>query len=358
MVLESLMRSVYSMFSIQRQIVFLSALGILLATFLLGAYTSTGTRTHSAILKYFSSENQPNRQLHLLLPATASTLNFCRLLLSSTVTGYPDPIIIGWDGHGLYDGAKSHLFKISETLAYLNNLPASNDDDLVLLIDAYDVWLILRPEVMISRYFELLQRSNERLQSTGLHGRMHGGAEIRNTLFWGPDKVCWPTENQRAACWAVPDSPLPKNAFGPDTDAWMVLNRQVTQLTPNYSIPWANHCRMSRPRWLNSGTLIGPVRDMRDMFNATMQKVLETFDEKYEYKNSDQYYFQNVWGEQEVERTKLRTGEIHSPLVGFYTNGNPLPGQVPKVPTGRRTEYHISIDYNATLFQTAAGKIA
>lgn len=166
-------------------------------------------------------------------------------------------------------GAKSHLFKISETLAYLNKLPASNDDDLALLIDAYDIWLILRPEVMISRYFDLLEKSNERLQFQGLFGRQHGGAEIRNTLFWGPDKICWPVESWRAACWAVPQSPMRQNAFGPDTDTWMVLNRYVYCCrTPccGPRVIQVNCCCDVRPRWLNSGTLIGPVKDMRDMF--------------------------------------------------------------------------------------------
>jgi hypothetical protein len=215
------------MFSLQRHVVLLAASGILIATVLFGAYTTQWSRPQNILSDYFYFKERPNRQLHLLLPATASTLNFCRLLLSSTITGYPDPILIGWDGHGKYDGSKSHLFKISETLAYLNNLPASNDDDLVLLIDAYDIWLILRPDVIISRYFDLLERSNARLQSQGLYGRQHGGAEIRNTLFWGPDKICWPVESRRAACWAVPESPLRRKAFGPDTDTWMVLNRYV-----------------------------------------------------------------------------------------------------------------------------------
>lgn len=54
-----------------------------------------------------------------------------------------------------------------------------------------------------------------------------GGADIRNTLFWGPDKTCWPPDFSRAACWAVPESPLRRKAFGPDTDKWMVLDRYV-----------------------------------------------------------------------------------------------------------------------------------
>ena len=215
------------MFSLQRQVVLLAVTGILLATILFGVYTSAWSRPHDFLSDLFNFNQQKSRQLHLLLPATASTLNFCRLILSNTITAYPEPILIGWDGHGRWDGAKSHLFKVSETLVYLNSLPASNDDDLVLLIDAYDVWLVLRPEVMIARYFELLKESNERLRSLGIYGKQHGGADIRNTLFWGPDKTCWPNDNRRAACWAVPDAPMRKKAFGPDTDSWMVLNRYV-----------------------------------------------------------------------------------------------------------------------------------
>lgn len=321
------------MFSVHRQVILLAALGILIATFLFGAYTSSLGKSHDAISKLYNPNDRSSRQLHLLVPATASNLNFCRLLLSSTITGYSDPILIGWGGHGLYDGAKSHLFKISETLDYLNNLPASKDDDLVLLIDAYDIWLILRAEIMISRYFDLLRESNERLESLGLYGRNHGGAEIRNTLFWGPDKICWPPEAQRVACWAVPESPMEKQAFGPGTGTEM---------------------RLYLPRWLNSGTLMGPVKDMREMFNATMKKVQETFDENYRGKDSDQNYFQNLWGEQEFERLRLKDGVVHAPIVDKYPNGDPAYGWMPNIPPGRRTEYHIGIDYNSTLFQTNA----
>ena len=103
---------------------------------------------------------------------------------------------------------------------------------------------------------------------------------------------------------------------------------------------------------------MGPVKDMREMFNATMQNVEQTFDDNYQYKDSDQYYFQNVWAEQEIERTRLSTGEIHAPFVGHYSNGQPAQGKIPKIPAGQRTEYRIAIDYNATLFQTAAGKLS
>lgn len=261
-------------------------------------------------------------------------MNFCRFLLSSIVTGYPEPILIGWGGHGEWDGAKSHLFKISETLAYLNSLPPSQDDDLALLLDAYDIWLLHRPSVMISRYYTMKKRSNDRLRAEGLLGREHRGAKIENTLFWGADKTCWPWDNGRAACWSVPESTMDPKAFGPDTDTWMVPNR---------------------PKWLNSGTLMGPVKDMRAMFNATLEMVHRTFDESYANRNSDQYYFSDLWGEQEIERVRLRDGVVKPPMISIDTNGRPKAGRMPDIPRDRRTEFHISLDYEVDMFQTAAG---
>ncbi len=87
-----------------------------------------------------------------------------------------------------------------------------------------------------------------------------------------------------------------------------------------------------------------------------MEIVEQTFDEKYKYHDSDQFYFQNLWAEQEVERTRLRDGVVHPPFVGNYRNGQPVRGWMPKIAKGQRTEYRVALDYNATLFQTAAGK--
>lgn len=209
---------------LQRQVTLIATVLVLLIT-LWFAFASSSVQ--SQVLDTFRSVPQVDRELHLLLPATAANLNFCRLLLSSTITQYPEPILIGWGGHGAYDGAKSHLFKISETLAYLRTLDSSHDDDLVLVVDAYDILMIMPPAVMISRYNELMTKSNARLESQGIHGKSLGGEQIRNTLYWGPDKICWPGTSARAACWAVPEAPMPAKAFGPDTDTWMVLNRYV-----------------------------------------------------------------------------------------------------------------------------------
>lgn len=269
-----------------------------------------------------------NPQFHLLLPATASNVNFCKLLLSAAVTGYPNPILLGWEGHGQYNGSKSHLFKITETLAYLNRLPPSADEDLVLILDAYDIWLQLPPDVLIERYHVAIEKGNARLGSEGTYGVDHGGAQIKQSILFGPDKTCWPDDERRAACWAVPESTLPSDAFGPGTDTWVVPNR---------------------PRWLNSGTIMGPAKEMRAMFNATNSILRRKFNEEYEFRNSDQFYFQEMWTEQEIGRSMLRDGKVDAPKVKENVYGI-----LPFIPEGLRTEFHVTIDYESDAFQTSA----
>lgn len=297
-----------------------------LAILIIGIFsTSLGSPAATFLTSPFKAASP---QFHFLLPATASNVNFCKLLLSAAVTGYPNPILLGWQGHGQYNGSESHLFKISETLAYLDDLPPSSDNDLVLVLDAYDIWLQLRPDVLIKRYYTAIEKANNRLKEEGIHSAEYGGAKVQQSILFGPDKICWPEDKRRAACWAVPESSLPADVFGPATDSWTVPNR---------------------PRWLNSGTIMGPAKDMRDMFAATMDVVRRKFDDAYTLRNSDQYYFQEMWAEQEVGRLMLRDGKVDAPAIK-----EDLYGILPDTPKGIRTEFHVAMDYESDVFQTAA----
>jgi hypothetical protein len=99
--------------------------------------------------------------LHLVIPASSAKPNLCRSLLSAAVLDYPLPVLINWAMEEDPDNEyKMHLAKISGILEYLRGLPPRNDKDLVLVVDGYDVWFQLRPEVLIQRYFEInAQRS-------------------------------------------------------------------------------------------------------------------------------------------------------------------------------------------------------
>jgi hypothetical protein len=89
------------------------------------------------------------------------------------------------------------------------------------------------------------------------------------------------------------------------------------------------------------------------MFKATMTMVEREYDPEYEYRNSDQLYFQDVWADQELARIRLRDGGVRPPILRHQSNGDPIRGEM-RNETKERTEYHVSIDYTGHLFQTAA----
>lgn len=301
-----------------------AALVVISGPFLFGLHFST---IRSASLDILSSSSH-TRTLHLLVPATGANLNFCRLLLSAAVTGYPEPILIGWEGRGIYNGTESHLFKITETLAYLRSLPPSAGNDLVLLVDGYDIWLQLRPDVMLSRYAKVLETNDKRVRNDGILGKQTDGAKVRNSIVFGPDKIHWPQGKLDAAVWAAPESTLPRKAFGVNTDTDM---------------------HTVRPRYLNSGTIMGPVKDVRDMFAATLDMLSAKYDAEWTYRNSDQFYFAEVWAEQEINRRKLQYGDQYAAKPKSI-NKDII---IPDIPAWKRTEYHICLDYESELFQAA-----
>lgn len=269
-------------------------------------------------------------KFHYLIPASNPNVRLCYNLLSSAATRYPVPMILGYNGTGEFDAAITHLAKLRSIKRHLDSLKKSEDDDLVMIVDGYDVIQQLPPEVVIERYFEIAGREDKRTATRfGITPEQVRKENLHTTVFFGPDKVCWPIDYRQARCWAVPSSNLPEDAFGP--------------------LSGTGEMYLNDPRWLNSGTIIGPVSDVRDLFHAVMQEVEATYDEEYEFKESDQYYLSNVWGRQEYFRSKkaFKGGEVPD---------GPDDRIIPtKATKNQVTEFHVGIEYESALFQTRAG---
>ena len=288
-------------------------------------------------------------------------------------------MIIAWDQsieeskqEGLWGGG-THLFKISKVLEWLQNLAPEHDDDLVVMMDGYDIWFQLRKELLLERYHQVNAAANKRI-----HDRMGRAASIEGinqTIIFGSGKRCFPNEIHTIACWPVPPSPLPKDMYGGNTD------------TTIGSFPklWTS----TRQKFLNSGFIMGPAKDMRALFTQASSKVTQLGDDpepddngsrwsEKVYHSSDQSIFNMIFGEQEYQREILRLRHlswVFTPLLklkqflGYDLSatadtleGNPIKSilnppwshATPPTLEGAPREFHIGLDYWSTLsFQTA-----
>ncbi|RCI12259.1 hypothetical protein L249_1339 [Ophiocordyceps polyrhachis-furcata BCC 54312] len=269
-------------------------------------------------------------RLHYLVPASQPNLQLCYNLVSSIVNRYPVPMLLGWNGVGELDAAQTHLAKLRAMKRYLHSLPEQEDDDLAVIVDGYDIIHQLPAEIVVERYFDVANRADgqlaDRLNMSVADAR---NGNLRQTLFWGPDKICFPFDPRAPRCWAAPPSPLGVNAFGPKTGN--------------------GEFEFNDPRWLNSGTVIGPVHDLRRLIDETMDEISATYDPHYDLRESDQYYVSNVWARQEYWRSKRRA-------VGGDVSGGPQDRVLPEKRSEKHeTELHVAIDYESHIFQTKAG---
>lgn len=266
-------------------------------------------------------------------------MKLCYNVVSAAVNRFPAPLLLGWKGEGEMDAAETHLAKLRAIQIYLQGLSTDEDDDLVLIVDGYDIIMQLPVEIMIERYFTIQRDADARLAERFQLsvGELHEQG-IRNTIFWGPDKICWPIEWAAPRCWAVPGSHLDEHTFGPNQgDGGMVTND---------------------PKWLNSGTVIGPVGDMRTYINVTMAEIARTYDANFENSESDQYYLANVWGRQEYHRSRqvvAARGDAANTSAWLESGDEEHKLPEPLVVEGEPTELHIGIEYESALFQTKAG---
>ncbi|KAK2062797.1 hypothetical protein LY76DRAFT_258993 [Colletotrichum caudatum] len=273
-------------------------------------------------------------RFHFLIAASAPNLQFCRALVSSTVNRFGAPVIAGWNATGENDAALSHLAKIRVVSKYLEELPKSSNDDLFLMIDGYDVLLQFGPDVLIDRYFKASEQEDERIiQQLGPQKAETLAGPLGRHIFFGADKVCWPVDWRRPACWAAPPVPnMDGREFGPLTNA-------------------AEDMAFNHPRWLNSGTIMGPVKELREMLRATLDLISQVYDPEYEFRESDQFYMSDVWGLQELERIRMQKDENPEAVV----MQPPEDGFVPRLEPAFSYNFHIALDYWSLMFQTWAG---
>lgn len=271
--------------------------------------------------------------MHYLLPATDSNELFCIVVTSLLLNRYPVPYIVGWRGEGKFDAKAAHVAKLRSIQRYLTTLPhGGHDDDLVMVGDGHDVMAQLPVEVMVERYFQLMADADVRLADRfGISVEEAHQRGLRQTLLWGADKMCWPALYEELQCTraVIPPSTLPRGGLGPKTD-----NGDHTY---------------AHPLFLNSGSVIGPLGDMRDFFDAAVAEMESTYDPEFKYKDSDQIYIARLFGRQEASRAERIAAEEAVPRG----NGTKSAPEFEEEDNKKNvTEHHITLDYESAFVQT------
>jgi hypothetical protein len=250
------------------------------------------------ITDYIFSNNAKPAYFHVLIPANKGSPEVCKTIFSAALLDYPTPRLINWgkeyeDPDVAYGGA--HIAKIEGVLEFLNLLGPPSDEEMVLIIDGFDTWFQLRPSTLLDRYHAINDRANKRIAARiGSAGMKSTERPIRQTVVFAAQKRCWPASQDDSECYAVPESDLPTDIYGPLTD----------QDSGDQEAPFTKY----RQRYLNSGTIMGPVGDIKRIFNAALVKAKE----QPASRGSDQAAFAALFGAQEYQRELIRAEHLTS----------------------------------------------
>ncbi|KPM36350.1 hypothetical protein AK830_g10223 [Neonectria ditissima] len=199
--------------------------------------------------------------------------------MSAVALGYPVPTLLNWRreyNRPAWHFAGSHIAKLESLLGAIDALlddGGSGDarhDDLAVLVDAYDVWFQLPPDVLVQRYHQINREADERNRNTWRNFTRAGEEETvfpvpppRQDIVVSAAKDCFPDGSSGSdphyAHW--PPSPMPPDMYGAGTDS-----------VP-FSLDPARKYRKVRPRCVNSGMIMGTMGALRQALRRCRDKV-------------------------------------------------------------------------------------
>ncbi|OHF04428.1 hypothetical protein CORC01_00280 [Colletotrichum orchidophilum] len=304
-----------------------------------------------------------SRRLRLFMPADGPNINLCKTIMSAVALGYPMPTLLNWNGEFNrpdWHFSGSHIAKLESLLTVIGALYEKddgddvNENDLVLLVDAYDIWFQLPPSVLIERFHQLNLKANGRVQKQWEESGLKPGFPISpptQSIVVTTAKDCQPDRESgsdpRYDYW--PDSPLPQDFYGEQTD----------QVLP-YVFDSARKYKKIRPRCVNSGMIMGTIGSLRGALRKSKEKIDKAAASGRQLW-SDQALFAEVIGDQEVWRHWVRG--LSSTWNGFVSHENlgSLPKEVRQIAdaalAGEMFEFGIGLDYEfATIPPTCSAE--
>ena len=164
---------------------------------------------------------------------------------------------------------------------------------------------------------------------------------MKHDLVFAAQKKCEASSKKDISCYAAPESPLPRDAFG--------ASKNDAEQSSGVGVD-------SHPRFLHSGFVMGSVKSMRNAFRSAAEKWEQDLDTYH----SRQEVFAEMFGEQEYRRELVRSWHLTrvqrlSRWWSGKTSFLETHQTVGSIRNGKASHDHgISLDYSGLLCQVVA----
>ena len=258
--------------------------------------------------------------LHLLIPTSNLDLELCETVLSAEILRYSTPTLVKWDADP-DNGLANVQRRTTAVRDYLGKLKEHHENDTVVLLDSVSTWFQLRPEVLLKRYYGIINGGNQRLAArVGIEAMREEG--IKQSVVFASSSTCGVVEER---CSQVPESPLVHGVS-----------------------------RTAAPRYLDQGMAIGPVQDLYEIYRRAVAIIERTEDLHI----SELAVFSEIFSSQEHHRGMLQpktrswSQRFHE-FCGSYAHGSLARKNVERPHNGN--DFGIGLDYAGELaFDTAS----
>jgi hypothetical protein len=212
-----------------RRCIALVGIGTLLSVMLLAVAYRSISRTQ--LPSY-----QNTQTLHLVIPVPDLDAELCKTVLSAEVLHYSTPTLVQWDAVA-GDGLANVRRRTTAVRDHLGELIEHHENDTVILLDSASTWFQIRPEVLLKRYYGIIDEGNLRLVARiGAEAMQEHGVE--QSVVFTASSICGAAEEQ---CAQAPESPLIQKAS-----------------------------QAIAPRYLGQGMAIGPVKDLFEIYRRAV----------------------------------------------------------------------------------------
>lgn len=284
-----------------------------------------------------------NPSFHILMPAVEKNVGLCQTVTSAMILNYPPPTVIKSlpDFSSPPTAHDAVVAQIKGIVSFLRNSKRVNEKDLVLIVDGSDTFFQLPPEILIQRFHTTLEKHNQKLKEkygvVVVENPDKGSKEVvqkySQRVIFAASKECFPNHPDDVACVSVPGSTLPPDVYGPKTD----IQRDGQR---------------NRPRWLDSGAVMGQAADLLPIYERVLEYVLH-----HRNRHGDQMVLSRLYGTQEYvrelerRRTSSWLKEWFRDMIGISEATN-ITNVYLRLEPGQRYEFGIGLDYESQLFFT------